>query len=498
VIQDSPEQLDVAVIGSGFGGLCAAIKLREAGLGSFAVLERGDAIGGTWRDNLYPGCACDVQSHLYSYSFAPNPRWSRMFSSAWEIREYLERCADEFDVRRHVRLRSEVTGARWDAGACRWTVDVNGEEAIAARALVVAKGLLSEPHVPTLPGLASFGGTTFHSAAWDHDHDLTGERVAVIGTGATAVQFIPEIAPLAGRLHVFQRSAPWVLPRGDRPITRFERRLFERVPALQRAYRGAIYAALEGRMLAFAVEPRLTRAFAAYARWHIERQIDDPRLRDAVTPDYTIGCKRVLLSNDYYPALAREDVELETARIERVTERGIVTADGREVELDTIVFATGFRPYEVAGLGIAGRDGVELAEAWSPTPTAHLGTTVAGFPNLFLIVGPNTGLGHSSMVFMIESQTRYVIDALRTMRERGLAAVEVRPEVQAASTARVHEKLATTVWASGCDSWYLDDRGRNPTIWPTFSFAFRSQTRRFRPEEYVLVEQAPARELVEA
>jgi cation diffusion facilitator CzcD-associated flavoprotein CzcO len=490
---DSADPLEAIVVGAGFSGICMAIKLREAGIERFAVLEREQHLGGAWSANHYPGCACDVPSHLYSFSFAPNPDWSRSFSPQNEILAYLEGCADRFGVRSKVQLSAAVTRADYDEEKALWRVEVNGAEVLTARILVLAKGLLSRPNLPDLPGLPSFAGRTFHSAAWDHDFDLRGKRVAVVGTGASAIQFVPQIAPLTDRLYLYQRTPPWILPKADRPLTRVEKRLFRSVPAAQRAIRRAIYWGLESRAVGFTVSPRLGKSFELLGRRHIRRQVSDRRLRELVTPDYAMGCKRVLISNDYYPALERDDVELVVDPIERVSEGGIVSADGREREVDAVIFGTGFRPFDLGPMPIVGRGGRDLHRSWAESPRAHRGTTVADFPNLFLLVGPNTGLGHSSMIFMIESQVTYVIDALRVMRERGLRSVEVRAAAQERWNRRLQTRLGRTVWSSGCSSWYLDRDGHNPTMWPSFSFVFRQSTRRFRGEEYHLGRQVRER-----
>lgn len=479
------EHYRVAVVGSGFAGLCMAIKAIQAGEDSLVVLERTLDIGGAWSANQYPGCACDIPSHLYSFSFAPNPDWSHAFSRWNEILAYLERCANGFGITPHVRFGAEVTRATYDQSEACWRLEVNDRAALSADVLVLAHGLLSQPHTPSLPGLGGFTGDSFHSAAWDHEVDLNGKRVAVVGTGASSIQFVPKIAQEARRLYVFQRTAPWILPKRDRPISDFERRLFRALPAAQNILRRAIYWNLESRVLGFAVEPKLAKAYQLAAQAHIRRQIPNPMLRREVTPDYAIGCKRVLLSNDYYPALMQENVELVREPIARVVERGIVTRQ-REYPADVIIFGTGFRPFDLGRLKIVGRDGQALADRWTRIPEAHRGTTVAGFPNLFLLVGPNTGLGHSSMVFMIESQVRYVLDALRLMRERELGSVEVRHDAQESWNNWLRGRLARTVWSAGCSSWYLDADGRNPTMWPTFSFRFREATKRFDPEHYHL------------
>jgi cation diffusion facilitator CzcD-associated flavoprotein CzcO len=480
---------EVLIVGSGFAGLGMAIRLKRAGESSFVVLEQGEGIGGTWRVNDYPGCACDVQSHLYSFSFALNPEWTRMFAPQEEIQRYLERCADEFDVRSHVRLESRMTCADWNESEGLWHVEINeGQDRVTARVLVPALGALSRPAYPEIEGIETFNGRAFHSADWDHDLDLAGKRVAVIGTGASAIQFLPQIAARADAVTVFQRTPPWIIPKPDRQIGRRERRLYRRLPFLQRLYRSSIYWRLEARVLAFTRYHGILRLAERVARRHIHRQIADPELRRQVTPDYTLGCKRVLISNDYLAALDRQNVQLVTDGIARVTEGGVVAADGAEHDADVIVFGTGFRPTDLfTPLSIHGRHGIDVNDAWSDGVEAHRGTTVAGFPNMFLIVGPNTGLAHSSMITMIESQVEYVLGALRTMRDRGAAVVEVRPDAQARYNDALQARLGGAVWSQGgCSSWYLDATGRNRTLYPGFTFVFRRMMKRFDEESYEL------------
>jgi cation diffusion facilitator CzcD-associated flavoprotein CzcO len=484
---------DTLVIGTGFAGLGMAIKLKKAGDDDFVVLEKADAVGGTWRENTYPGCACDVQSHLYSFSFEPNPRWSRMFATQPEIRAYLEHCTDKYGVRPHLRFGQEVTSARFDEAAGRWEVEVNGGSLrYSARVVVAGFGPLSRPEYPSIDGVESFTGKFFHSAHWDSDCDLTGKRVAVVGTGASAIQFVPKIAGAVSRLHLFQRTPPWVLPKPDRPTSRVERALFRIAPGLQQAYRSLIYWRLETRVLGFTVHPNAMKALELLGRLHIRRGIKDPSLRRAVTPDYTIGCKRILMSNDYYPALARDNVEVVTGGVQRVTERGVVGTDGVEREVDAIIYGTGFKVHDPLGaMRIQGRGGAELGEQWREHGIeAYLGTTVTGFPNLFILVGPNTGLGHNSIVYMIESQVHYVLEAIRAMRAHSARYVDVRPEAQAAFNEGIQEQLDGAVWSSGCESWYLDENGKNRTLWPGFTFRYRQATDAFRAEDYELAEVA--------
>jgi cation diffusion facilitator CzcD-associated flavoprotein CzcO len=475
---------DVAIIGSGFGGIGAAVRLLDAGITDFVILERAGELGGTWRDNTYPGAACDVESHLYSFSFAPNPEWSRSYSPQAEIQAYLVRTARERGVTPYVRFGHEVTGATWDEEARRWRIaTIRGS--VTARVLVMASGALSDPVVPDLPGLDRFAGPAFHSACWDHGAELDGKRVAVVGTGASAVQLVPWLQRRVARLVLFQRTPAWVLPQHPRTFSRFERALFRRVPAIQRLVRGAIYLRREAYILGFR-HPWIGRLYEAAARRHLRRSVPDPSLRAKLTPRFAIGCKRVLLSDDYLPALTRPNVEVVTARIAEVRRRAIVTADGAEREVDAIVFATGFRPTDPPLAPVVrGRGGRTLAEAWEGSPKAHLGTTVAGFPNLFLLLGPNSGLGHTSVVYMIEAQLEHLLGALEHMRREGSASIEPRAEAQAAFVTEVDRRMRGTAWTSGgCASWYLDGTGRNSTLWPDFTWRFRRRLARFRAEEY--------------
>jgi cation diffusion facilitator CzcD-associated flavoprotein CzcO len=513
----------IVVIGAGFAGLAMAVRLKVAGIDDFVVLERGDDVGGTWRDNTYPGAACDVPSHLYSYSFAPNPTWSRAFSPQGEILDYLHGIVEHHGLGPHLRLGTAVDRIDWQAGECRWLVRTdhtgrnaeggNGEGGtgeggtagtLTADVVVGAMGALSEPRTPDIPGIDSFAGTLFHSAGWDHGHDLTGENVAVIGTGASAIQFVPEIQPAVGQLDVYQRTPPWVVPRLDRALRPVERAVFRVAPAVQRAVRGAIYWVRE--LLSFALaKPERMRGIQQLARAHLARQVPDRALRAKLTPDYTIGCKRILISNDWYPTLALANVDVVTDPIAEVRPHSIVTADGTERPVDTIICATGFHVTDFpAGDRIHGPGGRTLSQVWweRGSMEAYLGTTVAGFPNLFLLVGPNTGLGHTSMVFMIESQVAYVLDALAHMESTAAASLEVREDAVAAYNDDLQRRLAGTVWnAGGCRSWYLDANGRNTTLWPGSTWTFRRRTRHFDPWAYVTrpaPEPAPAPVLTEA
>ena len=482
VTRSLPASTDVAIVGAGFSGLAVAERLLRAGRTDFVLLERGPDLGGTWRDNSYPGCRCDVPSHLYSFASAPNADWSSTYSPQPEIWDYLRRFAHQRGIVPHIQSGCEVVSARWERD--RWLLTTTRGE-LSARVLVAAGGPLSEPSIPDLPGLERFRGTTFHSAAWDHEHDLTGERVAVIGTGASAIQLIPEIQPRVARLLVFQRTPPWVLPHRLRPIGARERALYRRFPIVQRALRGALYWGRELYALPL-VRVRLSGVIARLGRRHLERQVADPELRERLTPGYAPGCKRLLLSNDYYPALAQPNVEVLTGGIAEVRERSIVTRDGTEHAVDTIVFATGFHVTDPPiASRITGRAGRTLAETWDGSLQAHRGTTVAGFPNLFMMLGPNTGLGHTSVVLMAEAQARYLAAALDHMDRLGAAAIEPLPAAQARWNEEVQAAMRGTVWtAGGCASWYLDRKGRNTTLWPDFAFRYQRLLAHFDAEHY--------------
>ncbi len=486
--QSAPQvrEVRVAVIGSGFAGLGMAIRLREQGIEDVVVLERGPDVGGTWRDNTYPGAACDVQSNLYSFSFAPNPDWPRTYSEQPEILAYLKGVAAGYDVLRQHVFGADVTAAHWDAGAKRWLVQTSRGE-FSARVLVSAAGALADPSYPDIPGIEDFAGTVMHSARWDSTHDLAGERVAVIGTGASAIQVVPAIQPVVDSVTVYQRTPPWVIPRGDRPTTSFERSLYRRLPGVQKAVRGVLYAGREFLAVGITKNPRFLAPVQKLARTHLERQVRDPQVRATLAPDYTIGCKRILISNDWYPAVTAPNAEVVNAGIAEIRPHSVVTRDGVERPTDTLVLATGF---QVTDLPIAhkitGKDGRTLAEVWADGMATNRGSTVAGFPNLFLLVGPNVGVGHTSMVYMIESQVAYVGNALQAMDDEDLITLETTQAAQDAYRALIAERSAGTVWLEGgCGSWYLDEHGHNTTLWPDFTFRFRALTRTLDRDNYV-------------
>jgi len=477
-------EYDVVIVGSGFSGIAMGYQLERAGVGSFVILERAEGPGGTWRDNSYPGAACDVPSYLYSFSFEPNPAWSRFFAPQPEIRSYLLHCLEKFGLASKVHYRSEVIAARFDRGISRWRVATRTGQQYLARVLVLGNGPLSNPAEPQIPGLGDFTGESFHSARWNHDWLAEGRRVAVIGTGASAIQIVPQLAPAAARLYVLQRTPPWILPREDAAVGSRQRTLLSRHPWLHWLYRASIYWRYELRAFGFT----LHRSLLAPGRWralaHLRRQVSDPDLRRRLTPEYEFGCKRVLLSDDYYPALQRENVDLVTSPIERVTPHGILCRDGIERRVDTLVLATGFAATEyLSTIDVRNDEGLRLDEQREGLPETYLGIAVSGFPNLFLLMGPNTGLGHNSMIFMIEAQARYARQAIeRLLTDQG-AVMEVRPEVQAAFDIGLRARLDRSVWNSGCHSWYLKGE-RNPVIWPGHTFEYWWKTRRLDPRDY--------------
>ncbi|MGW5851373.1 flavin-containing monooxygenase [Streptomyces sp. NPDC055254] len=489
--RERSEHVRVAVIGSGFGGLGAAVRLRREGITDFVVLERADSVGGTWRDNSYPGCACDVPSHLYSFSFAPNPDWPRTFSGQPAIREYLEHVADTFGLRRHIRLDSEVRMMRWDADGLRWEIETSAGS-LTADVVVSATGPLSDPKLPQVPGLAEFPGKVFHSARWDHDYDLGGKRVAMIGTGASAIQIVPAIAPRVQRLTLFQRTAPWVMPRTDRAISAAERWLHRQLPFTRAARRGLLWGIRELQVSAFTKRPNQLGLLEALAKANMARSIKDPALRAALTPSYRIGCKRILLSSEYYPALARPNVDLVASGLKEIRGSVLVAADGTETEVDAIVFGTGFHVTDMPIADrVVGAEGKTLADQWKDGMQSLRGATAAGFPNWMTIIGPNTGLGNSSMILMIESQLNYMADYMRQLAlldgggAGGRVALAARPSAVNKWNRQVQARMERTVWnTGGCTSWYLDAQGRNTTVWPGTTGEFRKETRTVDLAEY--------------
>jgi cation diffusion facilitator CzcD-associated flavoprotein CzcO len=474
------------VLGAGIGGLAAAERLLRAGIDDFVILERGDGVGGTWRWNTYPGAACDVPSHLYSLSFAPNPDWTSTFARQPEILAYLERVADDHGIRPHLRTGQTVEAMRWDDATSTWTVSTAEGATYEAEVVISALGTFTEPKLPAIEGLGEFAGELLHSARWDHDVPLAGRRVGVIGTGASAIQIIPSIAPLAAHTTVFQRTAAWIVPRKDPDYTDEEKAAFRATPRLARRHRGDIYRAYEERT-SFQVDSPIEDALEEFALGYLAAKVADPELRAKLTPDYRIGCKRVLPSSDYYPTMQRDDVTLVTDRIVRVLPGGVETADGAVHELDVLLCATGFDATGwLKGIDVVGRDGVALRDAWSAGARAHLGITISGFPNLFLLYGPNTNQPGNSLILVLEAQAAYAVRAMRAMARAGASSVDVRPEVQDAWIAEIDDAMQGTVWQSGCASYFRDEHGRIATQLPHPSRWYWKRTLQFHVEDHEL------------
>jgi cation diffusion facilitator CzcD-associated flavoprotein CzcO len=481
--------VDILIIGAGFSGLGMGIRLREAGMNSFLILEKSSEIGGTWWDNRYPGCACDIPSHLYSFSFEPSADWTRMYPGQQEIHDYMKRCVERHALAPHIRLNTAFQEAVWDEAAASWCVTTADGTRINARVLVSGMGALHVPSFPNIPGLDRFAGPSFHSSAWNYDVDLEGKRVAVIGTGASAIQFVPQIAKRVGNLYLFQRTPAWILPRMDFPLSEKWRYRFRTLPLLRWAFRQLLFWRQEVRVFAFLGNQTLRRLFEKFGRGHLAQQVSDPRLQAALAPNYDLGCKRILVSDDFYPSLNRSNVELVTDPIAEVREHGIITKDGSERWVDVLIYGTGFRATEpLIGARIVGRSGVEIHDAWRKRMTAYLGITVNDFPNFFILLGPNTGLGHNSVVLMIEAQIRYVMNCLKLMKRSKQRVMEVRPEVQQSFVEEIYRRMRRTVWLSGgCHSWYQDQKtGEITTLWPGSVVSYLRRTRSVSPSDYQL------------
>lgn len=476
----------IAIIGSGFSGIGAAIALKKAGIESFTIFERAGEIGGTWRDNTYPGAACDVPSHVYSYSFEPNPDWSNMFAESGEIQQYLLRIVDKYALRPHLRLNTPIAAAAFDERDGIWTLTIDGGEKFRARAVVSAMGGLIDPSYPDIKGLESFAGEQIHTARWNHDYDLAGKRVGVIGTGASAVQVIPAVAPQVEKLTVFQRTPAWVMPRGDRAISEVVKQRFRRRPFLMRLLRWAqfLFSELMGPMIMLDA-PRLSRVAEKVGEKHLERSISSPELREKLRPNYQFGCKRMLISDDYLSTYERDNVSLVTDGIREITPSGVVTNDGTSHEFDAIVYATGFDvAITTPSIEITGLDGLKIEEAWRDGAVAYKGVAIAGFPNWFVTMGPNTGPGHTSILIYTEAQIRYIAQAIRKLISQRIRFVSVKQDVQDRYNKRLQGRMKYTVWQSGCKSWYLSEDGSNHALYPGFASEYRARIRYFNTSDY--------------
>lgn len=485
---NSNKNVRIAIIGTGFGGLGLAIRLKQAGFEQFTLFEKAADVGGVWRDNTYPGAACDVPSHLYSFSFEQELGWKNRYGTSQEIYQYLRHCAYKYDIRPHVQFNTEITSAEFDALQGVWHIQSTTGEQFEAEFLVGAVGQLNRPAYPKLKGIENFKGKAFHSARWDHDYDLTGKRVAVIGTGASAIQFVPEIAKQVAHLDVYQRSAPYVIPKPDRIYQPLEKKAFRKLPILQSLDRALQYGHHEIRLLAFTTSLNEMPLVEYLFQRHIRKVVKDGKLRHRLMPDYPIGCKRILISNQWYETLTQPHVDVINTGIQEITENGILDTEGNLREIDTIIYGTGFAATEfMAPMQITGLDGRTLKDTWKDGAEAYLGLTVSGFPNFFMLYGPNTNLGHNSIVYMIESQVNYILDAIQTTLQNKLLFTNVRAEVQHEFNQSIQEKMKKTVWAQGCTSWYQTADGKNTNNWPGFTLEYRQRTRRFDVENYTQV-----------
>ena len=478
---------DVLVIGTGFSGMGAAMKLRDAGREDFIVLEKAHDVGGTWRDNTYPGCECDIPSHMYSFSYELNPEWSKSFSGQEEIWAYMRKVADEQGLRKYIRFGVEVTGAAWDDTRKRWTVHTTEGDDYDARVVIAGVGGLHIPNVPEIPGAESFAGPRFHSAEWDHDVDLRDKKVVVIGTGASAIQFIPIIAQETSHLTVFQRTPPWVLPKKDKPTPEWRKKVFARIPGATRLYRNLLYWTLESRAIAFNGHLNFLPIAERIVKRYLKNKIPDPELRAKLTPDYKLGCKRVLQSNTYYETYLRDDVTLSTDGVREIVADGVIDGNGVKHDADVIIYGTGFHVIDAFDyLDIKGRDGLDLATQFRENGVeTYMGMTIHQFPNLFFMLGPNTALGHNSVVFMIEQQTKYIVTMLEEMDRRDAVAADATKQAQDEFNEEIQRLVEKGIWTQGgCTSWYLDSHGKNRTIWPKFTFQYWWETRKVEADDF--------------
>ena len=485
-IQTDSRHVDVVILGAGFGGLGMAIQLRQQRNDNFVILEKGSEVGGTWRDNSYPGCACDVQSHMYSFSFEGKADWSKRYAPWNEIQDYILKTTDKYGIRPFCRFNQQVNAAHFDELSGLWTVSTKSGETWTCRHFVMASGPLHVPQIPNIKGLESFKGKVFHSAQWDHDYDLIGKNVVSIGTGGSAIQYCPEIAPQVKQLYVFQRTPAWVIPRDERGYTGLEKFAFEKIPALRKLYRARLYWSNESRVWPL-FNPPIAKAMQKLAEAFIRFQVKDPTVAQKLTPDYTIGCKRILISNKYFPMFNRPNVELVTDGIKEIREHSIVTADGKERPVDCIILGTGFivdprvymKDFELTGVG--GRD---LRQDWKDHPECYYGVAASGYPNLWQLVGPNSGLGHNSIIFMIEAQVHYISECMKLMREKGADFMDVKYGVQRTFNDELQKHFKGTVWSEGCASWYQQADGRNVALWPKSTWRFWLETLRAKASDY--------------
>lgn len=488
---DASRVLEMVIIGAGFGGLGMAIRMLQEGRKDFLLLEKADDVGGTWRENSYPGAACDVQSHMYSFSFAPKTDWSKRYAERPEIYNYIQETTEKFGLRQYLKFNAEVVGAQFDEQNAFWTLNLKDGSVLTTKFVVLASGPLHVPQIPNYKGMEKFKGKIFHSAQWDHSYDLTGKKVASIGTGGSAIQYIPEIAPLVKQLDVYQRTPAWVIPRDERKYGNFDKALFEKVPFARQIHRARLYWSNESRVMPI-FHPKIMETAQKAIELFIRYQVKgDKGLAKKLTPNYVMGCKRILISNKYYPTFTRKNVDLILDSIQEFTETGIITRDGTHREADCVVLGTGFivdpRIY-MKDFPCTGLNGRELMNDWKDGAEAFYGISVAGYPNLFQLVGPNTALGHNSIIFMIEAQANYILDAIKTVEKKKADYLDVKPDVQAEFNDNVQKKLKGTVWQNGgCVSWYQQADGKNFTIWPGYTWRYWMETRKIKPSAYNFV-----------
>ncbi|MFN8261024.1 MAG: NAD(P)/FAD-dependent oxidoreductase [Chitinophagales bacterium] len=481
------KDFSILITGTGFSGICVGIRLKKAGIHNFTIVEKANEVGGTWRDNTYPGAACDVKSNLYSYSFEPNPNWTRAYSPQAEILAYIKHCVKKYDLGKHILFDWEVKAAKYDEKKAMWEVTNQRNETIKANVAVVGNGPLHIPSLPDIEGIHDFKGAVFHSAQWKHDFDFNNKNVCVIGTGASAIQFVPEIQPKVKKLYLMQRTAPWVLPKPDGEFTPTESTLFEKIPLIQKLNRDFIYYLNEAQVVGMMYNDNILKLGEVIGKRHINKYIKDPELRRKLTPTFKLGCKRVLLSNNYYQALAQPNLEVVTDGIQKFTKDSVVTNDGKSRKIDAVILGTGFHVSDsFQYYNVQGKKGVQLKDVLHDAPEAYYGTSVHQFPNLFIMLGPNTGLGHNSMIYMIESQTNYILDAIQKMIKQNIKSIDVRKDVQTKFNEEIQKKLEGTIWLSGCKSWYLSADGKNHTVWPGFTLEFRNRTKNINLNDYHL------------
>lgn len=488
----------IIITGTGFSGICVGIQLKKAGFHNFKIVEKANDVGGTWRDNTYPGAACDVKSNLYSYSFEPNPNWTREYSPQAEILDYIKHCVKKYDLEQHIIYNWEVKAAKYDEENGIWELSNQKKEKLTANIAIVGNGPLHIPSLPDIEGIKDFKGAVFHSAQWNHEYDLSNKNVCVIGTGASAIQFVPEIQPKVKNLYLMQRTAPWVLPKPDGEFSATQNVLFEKIPFLQKMNRDFIYYFNEAQVVGMMYNDAILKLGELIGKQHIKKYIKDPELRKKLTPNFKLGCKRVLLSNNYYQALAQPNLEVVTDGIQKFTKDSVVTNDGKTRKIDAIIMGTGFHVADsFQYYNVQGKNGVQLKEVLGASPEAYYGTSVHQFPNLFIMLGPNTGLGHNSMIYMIESQTNYIIDAIQKMTKQNIKSIDVRKEVQTKFNEEIQKKLEGTIWLSGCKSWYLSEDGKNHTVWPGFTLEFRNRTKNINLTDYIIEKNTVRKEEVE-